>query len=91
MLHILTFSLENPARDYHEFGEALRSLGDARLQIFKNAWLLHTQTEGATEIQHILQPTIEANDRLFVAEITHQQRNGWMNRNVWAWAAEHDN
>lgn len=91
MLFIVNYSINSQTRGPQGLVAALNALGDARLQIFGNTWLLHTVRERAVDIQRVLQMQIDPADRVFVAEITHMQRNGWMNRNVWEWANQHDN
>lgn len=88
MLYLITYDLHEPEKNYTALQNLIQSLGEAN-HCLGSVWLLQTRI-GVNEVQSEVRKVIDENDRVIITEMTGMPRNGWMNRDVWAWVRAHD-
>ena len=88
MLYIVTYDLHDADAGYEAINQAIQGLGEAN-HCQGSVWLLQTRMN-VNEIQSALLQVMDTNDRLLIADITGRPRNGWLTRDRWDWARQHD-
>lgn len=82
MVFLITYDL-NKEKDYPNLFKAIESLGETfRDTGLKSVWFVSTNLS-SDQINLILYPKIDSNDRLFITEVS--QYSGWMHQTTWNW------
>ena len=67
MLHIISYDLRAPDRDYNELWAALEKIGAKR--ILQSVWAVKANGKTPAMLRDQLKPHIDMKDRLLVAEV----------------------
>ena len=67
MIHVITYDLRKPGRDYSDLYDAIKSYG-AWAHPLESVWFVDTQTDPGGVRDH-LQQCIDSNDMLFVCRL----------------------
>lgn len=80
--------MKRPGQSYADLYEAIKSVGDSR-HIVESVWLVKVDDpKNARDLYQAIRPHIVDTERLFIVEITGQDRQGWMGRSMWTWLRE---
>lgn len=90
MLILITYDLKQPDRDYETLYEAIKQCGDMWWHYMESVWMIHTDLTPAQCFER-LHPNIDANDYLFLVDITNQARQGWLPKDAWSWLKQNNN
>jgi hypothetical protein len=84
MVIIITYDLRTP-KDYHDFYEAIKSQADSGKwwHYMTSTWLLST-TRSPQQVADAVQPYLDAQDFLFVCELTSNYQ-GRLPKPAWDW------
>lgn len=83
--YIVSYDLKVPGRDYTSLYDAIKSYGEWQHPL-ESTWILYT-TDSADQISSMLRSEgrMDNSDLLFVCELKIDNRQGWLDRNVWTW------
>lgn len=54
-----------------------------------SVWIIRTNLTPSDRFDR-LHPNIDANDYLFLVDITNQARQGWLPKDAWTWLKQHE-
>jgi hypothetical protein len=83
MVLIITYALNNQAKDYAPFFEAIKANATEWWHFMDSTWIVNT-THGAHQFAQLLYPCIETSDRLLVARLQGEHQ-GWLPTEAWMW------
>ena len=81
-VHVVSYDLRKPGRDYARLYEALRSY--THCHALESTWLLDT-SETATQVRDKLRQKMDANDGLLVTKMSGQWAAAGLNHNCASW------
>ena len=83
--YIITYDLKNPSMSYNDFFETIKDIGDWQNPL-ENVWVVDTDMVSAGLIAQRLSPYFDkATDRLFIAEVSPKNVQGWLGTKFWQW------
>lgn len=88
MLYIISYDLKLPGRDYTAVYETIKGLGPW-CHYLDSTWVVQSNLSIKQVVDRIKE-NMDNNDYLFVVDITHKDRNGWLPSDAWKWLREHD-
>lgn len=82
--YIISFDLRNKTKNYSALYNEIKSLGDW-MHPQEPLWLLlpGDLSVDAEALYNKLRPNIEDSDLMFIVEISHKDREGWMPKTFW--------
>lgn len=83
MLILVNYDLNKPGKDYSNVIPTLENLCSDYIRPLKSFWLLDTN-HTARRIREALMEVMDANDRLFICEVT-PKNDGWLSTADWEW------
>lgn len=83
--YIVSYDLKVPGRDYTSLYDAIKSYGEWQHPL-ESTWILYT-ADSADQISSNLRSEgrMDNSDLLFVCELKIENRQGWLDKNVWTW------
>ena len=75
MIHIISYDLRQPDRDYETLWKALSEIGARR--VLQSVWAVKSNGKTPAKLRDQLKRYIDENDRLLVAEV-----DGWATRSA---------
>lgn len=85
---LISYDLKRPGQSYADLYEAIKRVGDSR-HILESVWLVKVDDATmARDVYRAIRPHIIDTERLFIIEVTDQDRQGWLGKSVWAWLRE---
>ena len=88
MIYSISYDLSKPGRNYDDLYETIKS-APGWIRVMDSYWFINT-TESVNVWSDRLRQAIDQNDSLFVVDISGQNRQGWVNKQVWEWLKKHD-
>ena len=89
-VYLITYDLNEPGKDYVGVANKIASVCSKNCRVLKNAWFAYHKDFSAKELFANLTngKEFDANDKLFVVEITTNNHNGWLSKSAITWLAE---
>lgn len=81
--------LEQPDCNYEPLYEAIKQCGEVWWHYMGSVWIIRTNLTPSDRFDR-LHPNIDANDYLFLVDITNQARQGWLPKDAWTWLKQHE-
>ena len=88
MIYAVNYDLRKPDRDYDDLYDTIKS-ANGWAHAMDSLWFIST-SESVDTWSSRLKSVMDADDHLFVVDITGQPRQGWMNQDIWDWLKQHD-
>lgn len=89
---IITYDLKQPDRNYSSLYDAIKSLAgkDNWQHPLESVWIIHVSSNDITAdtIFQLIHEQMDNDDSLFIAEISQQDRQGWLPQSFWEWMKE---
>jgi len=87
---LITYDLNAVGKDYAGLYQLIKDLApNAWVHPLESVWCIKLPSQWTSnDIFTRLKPAIDANDNLFVVDITDQDRQGWMPKSFWTWLKE---
>lgn len=79
MLHLITYDLNKPTKDYNSLYDAIKKLG-SWCHPLNNIWFVNS-SQSTNSIRDSLKTVIDNNDELFVLEVKTPTAASWYNLN----------
>lgn len=86
MIYSISYDLKKPDRDYDDLYKTIKSAPGWAFAM-DSFWFISTR-ESVESWSDKLRGVMDANDWLFVVDITRQPCQGWMNKDTWKWLEE---
>lgn len=83
-LYLVTYDLLDGSRDYSDFYNGIKSLGDVRHPL-ENVWFISTEVNNMDSIYASLRPLIGERDRLMCVRVSSVAIQGWVGKSFWDW------
>lgn len=83
-LYLVTYDLLDGSRDYSEFYNGIKSLGDVRHPL-ENVWFVSSGVHNVDSIYRMLKPRIDERDRLLCIRVSSNAIQGWVGKSFWDW------
>jgi hypothetical protein len=83
MIHIVSYDLKVPGRDYAKLYEVLKS-GHSWWHYLESTWIISSNKDIETWSERI-RSVLDVNDRFIIVDITRQSYNGWLPDKAWEW------
>ena len=88
--YIVTYDLSKPVRDYPGLYRKIKDISGIWAHISESSWLVVGNNLTSTSIREILSPSIDSNDKLFIARLTgeaawmglSQEQSEWIKANL---------
>jgi len=88
-VYLITYDLNNGGKDYSSLYQRIKEIAqNAWIHPLNSIWCVRIQGTTADTIYNQLRPYIDADDNLFIVEITNMDRQGWMPKDLWIWLKE---
>ena len=83
--YIVSYDLKVPGRDYTSLYDSIKSYNDWQHPL-ESTWLLYTN-DNADQISSKLRGNgnMDNSDLLFICELNIDNRQGWLDKEVWNW------
>lgn len=89
MLLLISYDLRTSDKDYTSLYDGIKANCSKWWHYMDSVWLVKTQLT-PNEFMERLKDKIDKEDRVFIVEITKQQRQGWLPSKAWNWIKEND-
>ena len=89
MLMLITYDLRQPDRNYDAMYEAIKHCGSAWWHYLGSVWIVNTRFT-PQECYDRIKPNMDANDYLFIVDISQKERQGWLPTKAWDWLRAND-
>lgn len=88
--YIVSYDLKVPGRDYTSLYDAIKSYGEWQHPL-ESTWILFT-SDTADQISSKLRAegNMDNRDLLFVCALKIEDRQGWLDKDVWNWIKNHE-
>ncbi|WP_321332024.1 hypothetical protein [uncultured Bacteroides sp.] len=88
MIYLITYDLNSPDKDYNKLYDEIKSIGEWHHPL-ESIWYV-VSDELVDNIAKRIKDEMDANDFLFVVDISRQPRQGWLPKPTWEWLRVHD-
>jgi len=83
MIYLITYDLSEKDGDYNDLYEKIKSLGEY-VHPLESTWFIKSDKD-VNAIFDVLKSDMEGRGRIFIVDITDQERQGWMPKMAWDW------
>lgn len=89
-IFLITYDLNTSGKDYATLYQLIKDMApNAWVHPLESVWCVKLSDQWTSNGIYIrLKPAIDANDNLFVIDITDMDRQGWMPKSFWNWLKE---
>lgn len=81
--YLVTYDLNTPGQDYDALIERIKAYG-TWAKLMKSTWIV-VSNASANTVYTDLRETMDNSSRLFVVDISGQDRQGWLAKSTWEW------
>lgn len=81
--YLVTYDLNKPGANYDALYERIKSYG-TWCHLVDSTWIV-VSTATAQAVYDHLKPALDADDNIFVVNISGQARQGWLSKTKWDW------
>lgn len=85
---LITYDLNNPGQKYEQLHEKIKAYG-TWAKLMESAWIVSGPSLSAQKVYDNLGRVLDRSDRVFVVDITGEDRQGWLNQATWDWIRKH--
>ena len=89
MLLLITYDLKQPDRDYTTLYESIKQCSSVWWHYLESVWIIRTEMT-ANQCFDKIHPNMDNNDYIFIVDISHQTRQGWLPKDAWEWIKSND-
>ena len=89
MILLISYDLKQPDRDYSNLYETIKNAGAAWWHYLESIWIIKTNLS-VQECSNLLRNNMDANDYLFVVDITYKEYQGWLPSKAWEWFRQNE-
>ena len=89
MLLLISYDLKSSDKDYNPLYEGIKNNCSKWWHYMESVWIVKTDNTPNSYVD-MLKDKIDKEDRLFVVDISHQKRQGWLLSKAWDWIKAND-
>lgn len=89
MLLLISYDLKSADKDYNSLYEGIKNNCSKWWHYMESVWIVKTNNTPDSYVD-MLKDKIDKEDRLFVVDISHQKRQGWLPSKAWEWIKAND-
>ncbi|WP_431220561.1 hypothetical protein [Leifsonia xyli] len=82
--YLITYDLNSPGQKYEKLSEKIKAYG-TYVKLMESTWMVSGYSLTAQGIYDNLSPVLDKNDNIFVVNVSGQDRQGWLDQEIWDW------
>lgn len=84
---LITYDLKKPGQKYEQLHENIKALG-TWWHYLDSTWIVVTSLT-PSQVFDMLKPSVDADDRVLVVNISDDSYSGWLTQKAWDWLKKH--
>lgn len=81
---LVSYDLNSPGQKYSAVYDAIDALG-AWARPLESTWIVVGPGLTAQHVYDRVRPALDDNDHIFAVDISAQDRQGWLSKDIWDW------